>query len=158
MAKRKPKPEGIGPTPERRRHGNVIVIPGLTGKAHRLDLPDYYDLLYRQGKITRDEHAALETFHSVYRQAYGSDCQIARYDKGIGGGQGGGQQYALIRVRELGVHMQARYGWIEGLVIDGHKMRPLERKMGVRHGSGLAELVRAIRVMTDFWGLPNEGH
>lgn len=156
MPKPKRKPETIGPTPERRRHGKIVVVPDTHGKHHRVALPDYYDLLLSQRKITRDEHTALERFHSTYRRAYGADCQISRYDKGIGGGQGQGAQYALVAIRELGKHMGPQFGWLEGLVIDGHKLRPLARKMGCRFADTLPRLKDAIKVMTDFWGLPNE--
>lgn len=153
---RRKRTEGIGPTPERRRHAKIYVVPGVTGKAHRIALPDYYDVLRSQNKITADEHAALEHFHGIYRRAYGSDCQISRYDKGIGGGQGTGQQYALVRVRELASHMGVQYGWLEGLVIDGLKLRPLERRMGVRNNTGIEHLKRAVETMTTFWGMPND--
>lgn len=155
--RRKSKPATVGPTPERRQHGKIVVVPGLTGKAHRVELAELFDVYLRQRKITPDEHNALEQFASTYRRGYGSDCQIARYDKGIGGGPSEAPQYAVARIRQLAMHMGPHYRWIHGVCIDGERMRPLERKMGVRNGEGFPRLKGAIRIMTDFWGLPNDG-
>ncbi len=146
------------PTPERLAKGGFDLVDTERAgiKAHRVQIVSQYDLLWRHRKLTRDEHAACEHFERQYRAAFGADCLIARYDKGVSGGAGNVPQHALAEIRHLSTQIGPHWHWLIAVIIDGRGLRVTERWLNVRNGEGLPAFKAAIRAMTEYWQLPNE--
>lgn len=160
MAKRKPV-EGIGPTPERRKHDKIDTVPSLEkgGKAHRVRNPWTIDDWLEKGKLTRDEHSVALRYATSHHRAFGSEAKISRYNPDPAHpGDGVGAMYDLRQMRALHKTLgKADTRWLLGVIVYGDSLRTLERQSSVRNGSGLEHFRAALHRVANIWRMPMGG-